>query len=145
MNEAEVVEQLDRLLRTLCRSLPMYLQEARPWTRQEDDPITEALDCLASDQQTFARRVADAIVDHGGRPDPGCFPVAFTGINDVSTDFLLQEAIDHQQQNAATIKQCVDRLADVPLLHSLAEEIYGNAQGHLDTLERLQRGENAAT
>ena len=141
MNQAEVVDQLGRLLRTLCRSLPMYLQEARPWTRHDDEPIEAALDCLASDQRALATRVADAIVEQGGRPDPGCFPVEFTAINDVSIDFLLQRAARCQQQDTATIKECVDRLTEVPLLHSLAEEIHGNAQGHLDILEELQAGE----
>jgi hypothetical protein len=144
MNQAEVVDQLGRLLQTLCRSLPMYLQEARPWTRHDDGPIEAALGCLASDQKTLAQRVADAIVEQGGQPDPGCFPVEFAAINDLSIDFFLQKTIGTQQQDAATIKECADRLAEVPLLHSLAEEIYGNAQGHLDTLQQLAAGESTS-
>ncbi|MEE8450654.1 MAG: hypothetical protein V3R99_02035 [Thermoguttaceae bacterium] len=144
MNQAEVVDPLGRLLQTLCRSLPMYLQEARPWTRHDDEPIKAALECLASDQQTLAHRVADAIVGQGGRPDPGCFPLEFAGINDLSIDFLLQRAAQHQQRDVATIKRCVDELAEVPLLRSLAEEIHGNAQGHLDVLEGLLASEKAS-
>ncbi|HYW79194.1 MAG TPA: hypothetical protein VE890_06425 [Thermoguttaceae bacterium] len=144
MNQVEVVELLSRLLQTLCRSLPMYLQEAKPWTRHDDEPIRAALDCLASDQQAAARRVADAIVDQGGQPDPGCFPVEFTAINDVSIHFLLSRMVQNQEQAVATIQQCVDRLAELPLLHSLAEEIHGNVQGHLDILKRLQ-GDAQAT
>lgn len=138
MNQADIVDTLGRLLQTLCRSLPMYLQEARPWTRHDDEPIEAALDCLASDQQALAHRVADAIAEQGGQPDPGCFPVEFAGINDLSIDFLLQRIACRQQQDVATIEQCVDELAEMPLLHSLAEEILGNARGHLDILEQLQ-------
>jgi len=140
MNRAEVIV-LGRLLQTLCRSLPMYLQEAKPWTRRDEQPVEAALDHLAADQRTLAERVAEAILEHDGHPEMGHFPGDCATTNDLSVDFLLQKVIDHQRQDVATIKQCVDALAEAPLPKSLAEEIHGNAQGHLDILEELQAAE----
>ena len=138
MNHAKIVDVLDRLLQTLCRSLPMYLQEAKPWIRRDEHPAEAAMDHLAADQRTLAERVAEAILEHGGRPEMGRFPLEFAATNDLSVDFLLQKVVDRQRQDIATIEQCVDALAEAPLPKSLAEEIQGNAPAHLDILEELQ-------
>ena len=136
-NQADQVAVLNRLLHILCRSLPSYLADAKPWTDGQQEPIEQALSNLAADQQHYARRVAQAIVEYGSRPDPGRFPIYFTAINDVAIDFLLRKVIELQHRDLASIERCAAELAATPELHSLAEEILGNARGHLETLEGL--------
>jgi hypothetical protein len=139
MNQAEKVAVLNRLLHVLCRSLPMYLADARPWARGDQQPIQEALSHLVADQQQYAGRVAQAIVECGFRPDLGRFPMQFTAINDVSLDFLVQKVIELQRRDITAIEHCAAELTEVPPLCSLAEEILGNARGHLEILEEMTK------
>ncbi|MGO8690217.1 MAG: hypothetical protein ACLQLG_11325 [Thermoguttaceae bacterium] len=142
---AEPAAVLTRLLRILCRSLPMYLRDARPWSAVEGDPALAALAALVADQERFACRTAQAILDLGGQPEPGPFPMEFASINDASLDYLLGQVIESLHRDLPRIERCAAELADFPALCALAEEALGNAQAHLDILERIvaQRGGQA--
>ena len=87
----------------------------------------------------YAERVADAIVQCGGQPDPGRFPTEFAAKNDLSIEFLLREVVADQERDVAAIAACVGRLGGASALHALAEEILGNAKGHLDILQELMK------
>ena len=128
---------LNRLLRILSRSLPMYLREAKPWATEQAQPIQAALGHLAADQQALAGRVARAILERGGQPEPGPFPSAFASVNNVDLAFVLQRVIDLGNRDLAALERCVAELRPWPEQRALAEEILGNAQGHLDILQDL--------
>ncbi len=135
MNLPQAIPVLNELLSVLCRSLPAYLADAKPWAQSEDRPLHTALDRLVADQQRYARRVTEIIVEQGGRPDPGRFAMQFTAKNDLSLEFLRQEVILRMEQDVLTIERCAAQLEDIASLHSLAEEILGNTRGHLDILK----------
>jgi len=137
MKALEVVPVLTELLRILCRSLPAYLADAKPWAQSEDRQLGEALDRLVADQQRYARLLSDAITAHGGRPDPGRFAMHWMAKHDLSLGFLVREIIQHQEQDVAAIEQCAAELEELAPLHCLAEEILGNARGHLDILREI--------
>jgi len=137
MKTYEAVPVLNRMLGVLCRSLPAYLADARPWTRFHRLRIQAAVDRLAADGRMYAERVAEAITRLGGRPDPGRFPTEFSAKNDLAIDFLLREVIDNQEQDTAMLEHCAVELEGVSSLHALAEEILGNARGHLEVLKGL--------
>jgi hypothetical protein len=137
MRAPQVIPVLNELLRILCRSLPAYLADAKPWAHSEHQQFQTALDHLVADQQRYARLVTDAITAHGGRPDPGRFAMHWTAKNDLSLGFLLQEVIDQQEQDVAALEHCAAALEEIAALHSLAEEILGNARGHLDILKEI--------
>ena len=141
MKAFETIPVLNRLLGLLCRSLPAYLADARPWTQSDNRQLRTALDQLVADQQRYARRVTEAITERGGRPDPGRFPTEFTAKNDLALEFLRREMIRRQQQDVAAIQQCAVELEGGASLHSLAEEILGNARGHLDILKEMTKHE----
>ena len=130
---------LNDLLRILYRSLPMYLAEARPWVHRRDEKLASAITAIAGDQCLFAHRVAQAIVDMGRHPNPGSFPYQFTSIHDLAIDYLLQRLVEYQHRDVTHIGRCVEDLAEQPQHAALAEEILGNARGHLETLEQLSR------
>ena len=134
MKAFETIPVLDRLLGILCRSLPAYLADARPWSRIGRHATQTLLDRLVADQRRYARRVAEAITQRGARPDFGHFPVEFTAKNDLALDFLFHEVILHQERDVALIQRCAAELETAPALHALAEEILGNARGHFDIL-----------
>ena len=141
MSILQEVETLNELLRILCRSLPAYLADAKPWGHSDDQRLRTALDQLVADQQRYARRVTEAITERGSRPDPGRFPKGFTAKNDLALEFLRREMIRQQEQDVAAIGRCAARLEGDAPLHSLAEEILGNARGHLDILREGMRDE----
>jgi hypothetical protein len=138
----KAVQTLNELLGIIGGSLPAYLADARPWTPSDDPQLRSAFERLAADQRRYARRLSDAITEHGGRPDSGRFAMNFTAKNDLSLKFLRQEVIDRQEQDILAIRRCADRLEDVSSLHSLAEEMLGNARGHLDILKDMMKDEN---
>jgi bacterioferritin (cytochrome b1) len=136
MNSSEAVEVLNRLLHVLCRSLPMYLRDARPWTGPGQPRAQQAIDNLVRDQHMYAQRVAEAIAELEGGPDPGRFPIEFTAVHDLAIDFLLQKVIEQERRDLAAIERSAADLGSTPSLRSLAEEILGNARGHLEILEK---------
>lgn len=141
MNRVDPVDSLNRLLQVLYRSLPVYLQSAKPWHARCNEAVCDALANLAEDQQHYARRVAEAIQEAGGRIEPGCFPTSFTGLHDVSADYLRRLAIELQTRDIACIEQCLASLSNDPRLRPLVEEVLGNAKGHLEMLEECRNGE----
>lgn len=141
MNSAEAIPVLERLLKLLCRSLPAYLANARPWAQTRHQETQAALDRLVADQEMYAWRVAEAITQCGGRPDPGRFPGSMAAKNDLGLEFLLQEVIQDQQRAAAAVERCAAQLESLPPLHSLAEEIFGNVRGHVDVLKEMMNAE----
>ena len=139
MKSFEAIPVLNKLLALLCRSLPAYLADARPWTRIGRQEIQTLLDRLVADQQRYARRVAEAISRRGARPNPGRFPAEFTAKNDLALDFLFREVVAHLEHDVAMIERCAAELDTAPALHALAEEILGNARGHFEVLlEKLK-------
>jgi hypothetical protein len=141
MRAFEAIPALNRLLALLCRSLPAYLADAKPWARADRRQIRTALDRLVADQRLYARRVADAIVQRGGRPNPGPFPAEFAAKNDLALAFLLREVVDYQEHDVLSIEHCAVLLEGEPALHALAEEILGNTKGHRDILKEMMKDE----
>jgi len=139
MQSVEALPLLNHLLNLLARSLPIYLADARPYTHTEKSEFLEALRRLASDQRKYADRVAEEISRLGGRPNPGRFPVEFTGKNDLALDFLFWDVIENQEQNVFLLEYFADQLIYYPRLHSLAREILDHAKQHLETLHRSIR------
>lgn len=138
MNAAENIAVLNRLLQVLCRSLAAYLSDATSWARPESRRMRVAVEHLVSDQQGYAQQVAEAVEAIGGRAHPGRFPLEFAAKNDLSLEYLVDEIIDDQEQSVVVIEHCAVLLEGAPSLHALAEEILGNAKGHLDILKDLR-------
>ena len=139
MNAFETIPVLNQLFGLLCHSLPAYLADVKTLAWSEGERVRVAIGRLVADQQMYAQRVADAITQRGGRPNPGRFPTEFTAKNDLSLAFLLPEIIDSQRQAVAAIEHCVGRLEGESALHALAEEVLGNAKGHLDILVEMMK------
>src|SRR5262249_4709032 len=133
-------EVLNRLLATINRSLPMYLVEACPWRRAGDEPAEQTLKLIVDDQRQTVDRLAHFILDENGVVDTGDFPLHFTRFNDLSLDFCVQEMLIAQVKDIVKIEQCVEQLADHPKAKALAQEAYGAALAHLDSLKELATG-----
>jgi len=138
MNSTNTIDALNRLYVILFRSLPMYLHYAPPWTHRGDERAMEVLQQLAADQQRTVDRLAELILELKGDVDSGEFPMSFTGLHDLSVEYIVGLAIEYQRRDIASIEACVDQLRTFPFAKALAEEALGEAKGHLDSLEELQ-------
>ena len=137
LESPRVASVLNRLLRTLCRSLGMYVEEIKPWSLAADEPVWVAIGRLAADSRMYAQRVAEAIIEHGGQPDPGTYPLQFATLNDLGMEFFLRQIVVHLQRDQQVVCECVAELAQAADVRALAEEVHGNLRGHIELLEAL--------
>ena len=137
-NILPVTDVLNQLLHLLCRGLPEYVVEVNPRMRQGRQSLYKALTNLVDDHRLFAQRTAQAILDRGGYPDPGAFPLEYTGLNDVSIEYLAHELINSLHVDIEILEELSTQLATLPELHALTEEILGNTTGHAEILETVE-------
>jgi hypothetical protein len=130
-----IVSVLNRLLKTTCRSLALYAEEVKPWSLASHEPAWTAIGRLAADSRMYSQRVAEAIVEHGGQPYPGAYPLNFARLNDLGLEFFLHEIILHLRSDQKVIGECVAELTHAPAVRALAEEACGNLRGHVELLE----------
>jgi hypothetical protein len=142
MDRAEAIRVLNRLLRILKWSLPVYLQDTRPWARRNAEEARQALARLAADQQEYVERITETIERLGGHVEPGGFPVQFTSLHDLGLDFLLQETIELHGRGLETIGQCVEALDEDLGLRALAEDVFENQRDHLRALRAMVEEKN---
>lgn len=131
------VDTLNRLLRIVYRSLPMYIAGTSPWTSRTDGRAEAVLAQLVADAKLYAQKIADAVLDRNSVLEPGSFPIEYADVHDLSLDFLIGELIESQRRDIAAIERCVHALARDRAAKALAEEVLGNARGHLESLEEL--------
>jgi len=129
---------LNRLLRILVRSLPAYLEYARPWTSRAAEKPAAALLQIAADRRQFAGRVTEAIHEHRGRPSPGQFPAEFTSRHDLAVESVAIWVAESLGQEITLIEGCIGDLATAPLYRTLAEEILANAKSHQQVLASVE-------
>ena len=137
MVRQSTVDILNCILALHSRSLPQYLSSAHPWSTAHTSAAQRTLRSVAEDQRLMVERIGSAIMDEGGCPNLGAYPMTFTGMHDLSVDYLLQEAIQRQKQDIETLRQCIAQLQHAPAARALAEEALGAAEGHLQNLEEL--------
>lgn len=135
MNRPDPVQALNRLLQILYRSLPVYLEIAHPWTTNCDQPACDLLGRMAADHRHYAGRIAEAMQEARGCVDYGSFPMAFTGLHDVSLAYLLKRAYELQKRDVACIEQCAAGLSGPH--RQLAEEVLGIERKHSERLGEL--------
>jgi len=134
---------LSRLLELHTHSLPMYLSDASPYHTVDDEPRMEILRSIIDSQRAMAERITDALHEGDAAIYQGSYPMAFTGMHDLSLDYLWGRLIEWQERDVAAIEACAEELQPYPLAGSLAEEALGEAKAHLDAL-RERVSENAA-
>lgn len=134
MSAATTNAVLNRLVSQLNTTLPAYLRDARPWTYPGREHAFDTLQDVGEQQVEAAERLSAWILENGGSPIRGDFPLNFTQFNDLSVDYLVRESLRRQQQLIARIDASLDDLALVPLAFALVQEILGEAKAHADML-----------
>lgn len=140
MPNSDTIAALNRLIEIHNRSLPVYLASARPWSRPSDQAARQVLRLIADDHLRTVDRLAQLVLDYGGRVQLGEFPMDYTGLHDLSMAYVLSEVIREQRRDIRDIERCIDQLRLAPLARAAAEETLGAAKGHLDNLLEVQAG-----
>ena len=140
---ASTINLLNELLALHSFSLPMYLTNARPWATRQDAKAVDALSRVAADHQRMTDLIGSLILDLGGEIQPGEFPMMYTDMHDLSTDYILNEVYRFQRIEADRIEEIATQLVDQPKPHAIAKEALGAAKGHLQNLGELMSGSTA--
>jgi len=143
MSRTDTTAVLNRILTTLNRSFVMYLSNAMPYFSASDEAVQAEFENLIADQKTYVQKLGELILDRHNRVEMGEFPMVYTDCHDLSMPYLLKELLKTQRRDSDTIAACATQLAGDPAAAALAEEILGNAQGHLESLTALA-GRSAA-
>jgi hypothetical protein len=128
---------LNRVLTIVNRSFPMYAASACPWTHPGDERASKVLHRITVDYEMYVRRLADLLLERRQLQGFGEFPMIYTDTHDLGLDYLVSELIDYQKQDIVELELCLPVLKPDPTGKALAEEILGNARGHLQSLEEL--------
>jgi len=137
MPPANAKDVLNRLLILHHRSLPMYLSYAMPYPMRGDEKARAVLDQIVDSQKEMVDRIGSLLIERAADVVHGEFPMYFTGLHDLSWEYLVKRMIADQRRDVAQIEECVEQLRDDPLGKALAEEALGAAKAHLDSLEEL--------
>ena len=86
-------------------------------------------------------RISTMIQEAGEDVDPGKFPIEFTGLHDLSLDYLLSRMVDGQREIVSAGEQAVSELAADALAQAVAQEAVGTAKAHLDSLLEIADSE----
>lgn len=125
---------LNRVIRVVNRTLPAYLRDARPWSYPGRESALETLLDVGTQQVETAERLSGWVLDNGGTPESGDFPLAFTSYTDLSIDYLIRESLRRQTGVIAAIEEAIEDLGMVPNAVALLQEALGEAKAHRDML-----------
>ncbi len=146
MTSTDTNDILNRIQVLHARSLPMYLGYAKPDRLWKCPKAAALLEQIVADHQRTVDRLATLILENHGVVDSGKFPMSFTGLHDLSVEYLLKQLIDRQKRFIAVIDKLAGMLTLAPYAQAAAREAVGEAKGHLENLEELaaQRASSAA-
>ena len=131
------IEALNKLYVLHHRSLPVYLHYAPPYQLARNAKASATLGQIVADQTRTADQLATLVLDSGGQIDPGEFPMWFTGLHDLSVEYLVAKLSERQERFIAACEQLAESLTLAPYAQAAAREAVGEAKGHLDNLREL--------
>lgn len=129
------VQTLNRLLALHARSLPMYLESAPPHRGFGDERIWASIRHIIDDQSMMVDKIADYIESLDGTPNRGEFPMVFTGMHDLSTEYIAKQVLDRQKHEVSVIEEISAALETGTPARALAQEALGAAKAHVESLE----------
>lgn len=134
MLPAKQFEMLNRIAALHHRSLPTYLTYARPWVKAGNESNADIIEDIAADHHDLVQRILRTLEADDRPVALGDFPMAFTDLNDLSLDYILQELKHYERRLLNTLEEIatwMDRDQPSYLLVSMA---IGMAMGHLENL-----------
>jgi len=137
MDSANTNDVLNRLYAIHNRSLPKYISYARPWPEAGTEEAWKTIELIVADQLRTIERLGEMLDARSFNVAAGEYPMSYTGLNDLSIEYLTERMIEQQKRDISSIEQCVEQLSLAPMAQTLAKESLGAAKGHLDSLIEL--------
>ena len=134
MNCPDVISLLNRLCHLMLRSFPAYSVAVRPVTYRGSEETYDLLRRIADEQQTLAEQMTEAVRERKAAPDPGMFPIDFTGWNDVALPRIVDRSHDLLLNVVSEAEAIADGNPDAPVFH-FAKEVVNLTKRHLELLE----------
>ena len=144
MPAPSTIEVLNRLYVLHHRSLAVYLHYAAPHRLAQNPSAASVLGQMVADQMRTADKLATMVLEANGQVDPGEFPMSFTGLHDLSIEYLVKLLIERQVKHVAACERLANLLALAPYAQAAAREAVGEAKAHLDNLNELAAAPAAA-
>lgn len=141
LNASQTCSSLNRLSVAHSRSLTVYLQYAPPWLEKGHEEVTTVLEQIVRDQEATVDRIGTMIQSAGEDVDPGKFPISFTGLHDLSIEYLVSLMIEGQREIISISEKAVSELAADAMAQAVAQEAVGAAKAHLDSLLEIADSE----
>lgn len=131
-----VIAGLNLILTTLRQSLTMYLADSSPWIAGDTSNKLATLRSIVADQRRLIDELGTAIIARNGVAGRMGFPTEFTGMNDLSFDYLVQQAAEkYVKRDLQVIQRAVDQLEGDAEALELGQRVVGATKAHLDMLE----------
>ncbi len=144
MNCPDVISSLNRLCHLMLRSFPAYSVAVRPVTYRGSEETYDRLRRVADEQRVLAEEMAEAVRERKGAPDPGMFPIEFTGWNDVALPRIADRSHDLLVKIVAEAEAIADRDPNAPVFH-FAKEVVNLTKRHVKLLEEVSTIKNGST
>ena len=112
----------------------MYFTSAPPHRQLGTEKAWETLQHIIADQKLMIDKIADQVESLDGTPNRGEFPMEFTAMHDLGMEYLLERALERQQNEISTIER-LSELATDESAKALCQEALGAAKAHAESLE----------
>ncbi|MDZ4817488.1 MAG: hypothetical protein SGJ20_00790 [Planctomycetota bacterium] len=135
MTMCTATEPTTRVMNALKNSLVCYLQFARPWIG-DAAKVGETIRLAAESHRTHVERLGKMIVNRHARVTSRAFPADFTGLNDLSLQYLLPLVIADAKQIIQLAEDAADALKFDAKGYELIADVIDSERGHLRMLQR---------
>ncbi|PQO35404.1 hypothetical protein [Blastopirellula marina] len=129
---AQVLNQIAALHRN---SMPTYLSFTHPWAGEGDEEAVDVLRQIAIDHKYVVDKIMTPLEAAGQDEHLGNFPMEYTGLHDLSIEYLVRRAVPYQELLIRRLEDLLDGMPDEAAPRELAEESLGLAKGHLKNLQ----------
>jgi len=136
MTKQTPLDAINRMMNALRYSLASYLRFARPWVDAGAQTIAETIGHVAESHRQHVTRIGELLVERHGHVESRTFPRPFTGLNDLSIEYLLPLVVEDEKQIVRIIEASAAALECDAEASDLVAEIIDSEKRHLQILER---------
>jgi hypothetical protein len=127
---------MNRVMNALRYSVASYLRFGRSWGHINAGPAADALWHVANCHRKHVRRIGELLIGRHWHVESRAFPLAFTGLNELSIGCILPLSIEDEKQIISLIEASAVALKGDSEANELAAEVVDSEQRHLQTLQR---------
>jgi hypothetical protein len=144
LNTYDLNDRLETVMHKFMYSVAHYLWFAHPWSSADARPIADALKRLGESHRDHIRRLGELLISRRRHIPRGSFPAAFTGLNDLSVQYVVPMAIEDENKIIRLLEAAAAELKLDSEAHTLLTDIIRSEKRHLQTLQAAANHRRAA-